>query len=262
MIILYSNRFSDSAMILDWALTYVPSAVLSHGVLDPINNLDHNPIFIELNFSLKHRVVSKPFFVWDYNNGDFLGLNNALHITPWELIIINSPNVNSALSNITNVINQTLKAFIPTKTVYPFTRELRLLIRKRSRYYKRWLKTKNRLLNNKTRNLVQRKIKLAKQKYNERFMSKLNVVKTSDLNYWKLLNQKWKPSKKRSYPSNVNGRPIHDNRIKCNLFNEYFTSISNSRSNNYQNLPPLEYLTDQRLLSPVIEPFRSFSSLK
>ena len=57
-------------MILDWALTNVPSAVLSHGILDPINNLDHNPIFIELNFSLKHRVVSKPFFVWDYNNGD------------------------------------------------------------------------------------------------------------------------------------------------------------------------------------------------
>jgi len=52
---------------------------------------------------------------------------------------MNSPNVNSALSNITNVINQTLKAFIPTKIVYPsnkskpwFIRELRLLIRKRS----------------------------------------------------------------------------------------------------------------------------------
>jgi len=59
----------------------------------------------------------------------------------------------------------------------------------------------------------------------------------------------------------VNGRPIHDNRIKCNLFNEYFTSISNSPSNDYQNLPPLEYLTDQRLLSPVIEPFEVFQVL-
>jgi len=137
------------------------------------------------------------------------------------------------------------------------------LIRKRSRYYKRWLKTKNinhKLLNNKTRNLVQRKIKLAKQKYNERFMSKLNVVTTSDLNYWKLLNQKWKPSRKHSYPLNVNGRPIHD-RIKCNLFNEYFTSISNSPNNDYQNLPSSDYLTDQRLLSPVIEPFEIFQVL-
>ena len=128
----------------------------------------------------------------------------------WEFIIMSSPNVNSALSNITNVINQTLKAFIPTKIVYPsnkskpwFTRELRLLIRKRSRHYKPWLKTKNinhKRLCNKTRNLVQRKIKLAKQKYNEQFMNKVNVVKTSDLKYWKHLNQKWKPSRKHSYP--------------------------------------------------------------
>ena len=71
-------------------------------------------------------------------------------------------------------------------------------------------------------------------------MSKLNVVKTSDLNYWKLLIHKWKPIRKRSYPLNVNGRPKHDSRIKCNLFNEYFTSISNSPRNDYQNLPPLE----------------------
>ena len=91
-------------------------------------------------------------------------------------------------------------------------------------------------------------------------MSKLNV-KTSDLNYWKLLNHKWKPIRKHSYPVNVNGRPIHDNRIKCNLFNEYFTSISNSPRNDYQNLPPLEYLTDQLLLSPVIEPFEVFQIL-
>ena len=60
---------------------------------------------------------------------------------------------------------------------------------------------------------------------------------------------------------NVNGWPVHDNRIKCNLFNEYFTSISKSPRNDYQNLPPLEYLTDQLLLSPVIEPYEVFQVL-
>ena len=48
------HQFIDTAtrdrVILDWALTNVPSAVLPHRVLDPINILDHNPIFIELNF--------------------------------------------------------------------------------------------------------------------------------------------------------------------------------------------------------------------
>ena len=61
------HQFIDTATrdrtILDWALTNVTLAVLSHGVLDPINNLDHDLIFIKLNFSLKHRVVSKPFCV-------------------------------------------------------------------------------------------------------------------------------------------------------------------------------------------------------
>jgi len=87
-------------------------------------------------------------------------------------------------------------------------------------------------------------------------MSKLNAVNTPDLNYWKLLNQKWKPSRKYSYPLNVNGRPMHDDRTKCNLFN--VTSISNSPSNDYGNLPHFQYLIDQRLLSPVFEPFEIF----
>jgi len=32
--------------ILDWVLTNILFAVVSHGILDPITNLDHNPIFI------------------------------------------------------------------------------------------------------------------------------------------------------------------------------------------------------------------------
>ena len=32
--------------ILDWVLTNMPFAVVSHGILDPISNFDHNPIFI------------------------------------------------------------------------------------------------------------------------------------------------------------------------------------------------------------------------
>jgi len=42
---------------------------------------------------------------------------------------------------------------------------------------------------------------------------KLNVVITSDLNYWELLYQKRKTSTKRSYPLNVNEISIHDSRF-------------------------------------------------
>ena len=130
--------------ILDWVLTNILFAVVSHVILDPISNLDHNPIFIKFNFSLQRCSASKPFTVWDYAKGNFSDLNNALYATPWEFIIMNSPNVDSALLNVTDVINQTLKTFIPTKIIYPckrnkpwFNNELKTLIRKRTRYYKR-----------------------------------------------------------------------------------------------------------------------------
>jgi len=55
-VIIWLHLFIDTAtrdrMVIDWVLTNVPSAVLSHGVLEPINNFDHNPISIKLNFSL------------------------------------------------------------------------------------------------------------------------------------------------------------------------------------------------------------------
>ena len=52
--------------ILDWGLANIPFAVVCHGILDPISNLDHNPIFIKFNFSLQRCSASKPFTVWDY----------------------------------------------------------------------------------------------------------------------------------------------------------------------------------------------------
>ena len=51
--------------ILDWVLTNLPFAVVSHGIFDSISNLDHNPIFIKFNFSLQRCSASKPFTVWD-----------------------------------------------------------------------------------------------------------------------------------------------------------------------------------------------------
>jgi len=65
------------------------------------------------------------------------------------------------------------------------------LIRKRTRYYERWLKTNNmncKRLYNKLRNLIQRKIKLAKQSYNMSYINKLNTTNTSHADYWSLLN--------------------------------------------------------------------------
>jgi len=96
----------------------------------------------------------------------------------------------------TDVVNQTLKISIPTKMIP-------------SKSSKPWLnhelksKTKNinhKLLCNKFINLIQRKIKLAKQSYNMSFISKVKPLITSQADYWSLLNKHWKPSKQYNYP--------------------------------------------------------------
>ena len=135
---------------------------------------------------------------------NFSDLHNALYATPWEFIIMYLPNVDCALLNVTDVINQTLKTFIPKKIIYPskrnkpwFNDEIKTLIRKRTRYYKRWRKTNNmncKRLYNKLRNLIQRKIKLAKQSHNMSYINKLNTTNKSHADYWSLLNQFWKPT--------------------------------------------------------------------
>jgi len=77
-------------------------------------------------------------------------------------------------------------------------------------------------LYNKLRNLIQRKIKLAKQSYDRSSINKLNTTNASHA------DQFWKPNKQCDYPITLNGKPVHDEYVKCNLFNEYFASISNS----------------------------------
>jgi len=55
--------------------------------------------------------------VWDYSAADFEGLISALFSIPCDVIVANSSNIDIALNNITDVINQCAELHIPTKTV-------------------------------------------------------------------------------------------------------------------------------------------------
>jgi len=50
--------------------------------------------------------------------GNSSDLNIVLHASPWEFVIINSPNVDCALLNIKDDIENT-QNFIPAKIIYP-----------------------------------------------------------------------------------------------------------------------------------------------
>ena len=93
------------------------------------------------------------------------------------------------------------------------------------------------------------------------YINKLKTTNTSHADYWSLLNQFWEPNKHCNYLITLNGNPVHDEYVKCNLFNEYFASISNSPAYDIDKLPPFHFLTDHRLLLPTFDPFEVFRVL-
>jgi len=105
--------------ILDWFLTNKPSFAFSTSVLSPIFNLDYCPIYLDLRFnSPSDFQMVNSSTVWDYSAAE--GLNSALFSIPWDFIVANSSNIDIALDNITDVINQCAELHIPTKTVRHF----------------------------------------------------------------------------------------------------------------------------------------------
>ena len=115
--------------------------------------------------------------LWDYANADFTNLNDALLCVPWEDIVANSPNVDLALANITDIINQCARQYIPTKNVIShnaptqlskpsLSLNLKRVIRKKQRLFTKWRKKINpvyKYSNNKLRNKIELTIKERKQ---------------------------------------------------------------------------------------------------
>ena len=93
------------------------------------------------------------------------------------------------------------------------------------------------------------------------YINKPNTTNTFHADYWSLLNQFWKTNKQCNYPITLNGKPVHDEYVKCDLFNESFASISNSLACDINKLPPFHFLTDHQLLPPAFDPFQVFRVL-
>jgi len=198
--IIYSYEFQQLIQnptrcnhILDWFLTTKPSFAFNNSVLSPIFDLDHCPIYLELRFNSPsdYHMVNSPT-VWDYSAAVFEGLNSALFSIPWHFIVANSSNIDMALDTISDVINQCAELHIPRKTVRHFrkydkpwtTNDLKRLIRQRSKVFSRWRKTDDvrfKIKYNKLRNLIQRKIRVAKSHNRDAILQKLNSISPGKL---------------------------------------------------------------------------------
>ena len=193
---------------------------------------------------------------------------------PWDFIVANSSNINIALNNITDAINQCAELYITTKTVRHFrkhdkpwmTNDLKRLIRQQSKVFSRWRQTDAvscKIRFNKLRNLTQRKIRVAKSHNRDSMLQKFNSVSPGSPFYLKLINRYWNLGKPCNFSLISNGKIIYDPYENCNLFNTHFSSVSMLPDEKLRkvNLPNFSFITDQRLPSLVVELFDVYSVL-
>ena len=206
-----------------------------------------------------HSLLISNSACWDYSRADFKKLNEILITAPWEDIIAASPTPDVALTNITDIINQSASTCIPFRILESkkstsvdakpwINLTLKKMIHKRRRLFAKWRRTQcrhHRLAYNCLRNKIQRYIKDRKNQYNQFVFSKLDSLSTSRPNFWKTVKDLFG---KRSYSNAplIRGDTVHyDMTSKANIFNEYFASISTA-SDSIQSkiLPRFHRCTD------------------
>ena len=55
--------------------------------------------------------------VWKYDEADFEGLNDVYDQIPWHLCVEELDNINDVVDNITEIIINTAKSYIPNKLI-------------------------------------------------------------------------------------------------------------------------------------------------
>ena len=157
-----------------------------------LRNLDHSLIFLELDLKFCTDFPSS-IKCWDYSRADFKKLNEILLTAPWENIIAASPTPDAALTNTTDISNQSACTCIPFRILESkkstsvdakpwINLTLKKMIHKRRRLFAKWRRTQchhHRLAYNCLRNKIQRYIKDRKNQYNQFVLSKLDSLSTS-----------------------------------------------------------------------------------
>lgn len=97
---------------------------------------------------MKHYAYQR--VIQDYNNANYVGLNNDLTAKNCEEEVFNAENINEINSNFTNIITSCIKNRIPTKVITIRPRDkafksnfIRKFMRKRNRLHRKAVKTQN-----------------------------------------------------------------------------------------------------------------------
>ena len=160
----------------------------------------HCPVYFVLSYHKAPTPISTRH-IWLYDRGNYQSFARDLHETNWELLKDND--VDAYAKNIIDRITALAKQQIPNKTIKirqsdpPWlTCEIKKIIRKRKRLYKKYKKTKRPADFEKykhTRNITTAEIRKAKQFVIDKLAAKLRNTDTGPRDWWKtlkhLLNQ-------------------------------------------------------------------------
>ena len=147
----------------------------------------------------------------------FLVVVTFVQFVQWDALVIEN-NVNQSVTNVTRTILQIALSNVPNKTITirtkdcPWiTNDIKRTIRKKNRHHTRAKRSKS-VLDWKRfrhiRNESTSKIRNAKIIYFDKLSKKLHDDSTSTKDWWK----------------KVNAELVYDNKIKCELFNNFFVA--------------------------------------
>ena len=226
-----------SSSLLDIILSSNVAHLIFSGVGDPLLTQEvryHCPTYGIFNFSKpKHKSFLR--HTWSFDRGDYNKLREKASLTNWDSLY--DIDINKHAQNISNHIIKIAKECIPnTKTrIKPdeppwINQEIKILIRKRKRAYKKakrtnfhdhWVKFKH------IRNRVINSIRDSKQKLKNAIADKLKSDNLSSRDWWRILKSVIAPNSKSSVPPlEKDDIIIDDDTDKTNVLNDFFRDQS------------------------------------
>ena len=242
-----------SSSLIDLFILRNPANVLYSGVIDPFipdQIRYHCPILILLKFLRpKPKIIKRK--IWNYELADYNRYRNLLS----ECDLINKLESDLNIDSNVMLINQTIldagEKAIPNKIItirtnsHPWINcNIRRLIRKRKRAYRKYKQTSNVYYWQKykqLRNICIREIRDSKTNYFDKLEQQLNTENSNSRLFWKTSKQLLNIDKRStSIPTlTFNGEHAEDDEQKANMLNNYFSmqTVINDKNKHPPHLP-------------------------
>ena len=256
------THFTESSQsIIDLIFTSKTDLIHNSGVGDPFLQQElryHCPVFGILNLKSKSKTVITRH-IWLFDKGDYNLLRSKASQFDWNSA--KDQNIDKYANNINQSIISIASHCIPNRNVTIrsqeplwITSEIKRLIRKRKRAYRKvkrtnkdsdWLKFRT------LRNMVTKLIKESKLAHQNRQVENLKNNSKHPKQWWSCLKSFIKPNSSSGIPPlSADGEIITDDFQKANCLNNYFASqscLTEPTNHSFPNISPSSHPPLQRI---------------